>query len=364
MKLVLVIILSMLFITAQRSGAELQSGRIMCSVSNAEGEPIPNATVYLTNDTIKTFGEANEAGLALIGPDVEKLFGFWHSIGIAIVSVAQPTAIKAYGVLDNVPPGKYAVNARALDEEGKILYGSVPDVVVDPGATTTVDLVLNTIVQLGIKGVTGDLDKVEVVNTQCGTDYFRDSWTGYNIKRAYVSGTITNKINSLLDGWIKCNFYDANGTYLGHTKKYFALGAGMSYSFKLPFEDKYAEYAESASVEVFAEKTHINGDTKKAEIIVFDLREVDVYGMRMYKKVAVNGTARNIADTMQNVTIKAKLCDSSGKSLSAENSTESKIPAGYTWQFDMRLENIEWDDIPYGAHVYFEIKSRDVEEQP
>ncbi len=49
-------------------------GTISGDVRDVDNNPITNVTVYLTNDTITTFEDAEAAGLALVGPDVSKLF--------------------------------------------------------------------------------------------------------------------------------------------------------------------------------------------------------------------------------------------------------------------------------------------------
>lgn len=51
-----------------------QFGTISGYVRDVDNRPITNVTIYLTNDTIKTFEDALSAGLALIGPGVSKLF--------------------------------------------------------------------------------------------------------------------------------------------------------------------------------------------------------------------------------------------------------------------------------------------------
>jgi hypothetical protein len=170
----------------------------------------------------------------------------------------------------------------------------------------------------------------------------------------YVRGIVKNKSNSLLDGWIRCNFYDINGTYLGYDREYFGVGVGVASDFELVFTGKYAKYAESASLEVDAEKTHVSGDTEKTEITIFSLEPVYT--------VYVRGTAKNKADTMQNISIKAQFYDKDGKLLGEGVDNESRVPAGYTWHFSISFRDIGWSDVPYGGHVSFEIESKETRE--
>jgi len=143
--------------------AQPSFGTISGDVRDIENRPITNVTVYLTNETIKTFEDAQAAGLALVGPDVSKLFLQSMEDGeeawmqpreqpatppqpIVVVpeigEIEAPQMVEAHYVLKNVPPGTYTVNARAIRDDGKVIAGRALNVVVHPNATTMADIVL------------------------------------------------------------------------------------------------------------------------------------------------------------------------------------------------------------------------------
>ncbi len=123
-------------------------GAISGDIRDMNNRPIKNVTVYLTNETITSFEEALAAGLALVGPDVSKIFPQEDEEGALVVvprvaGIEQKTHEDAYYALENVPPGTYTVNARALREDGRMISGRAVNIVVDPLVTTTVDMVLD-----------------------------------------------------------------------------------------------------------------------------------------------------------------------------------------------------------------------------
>jgi hypothetical protein len=115
-------------------------GTISGKVRDIDGRTITNVTIYLTNDTITTFEDAEAAGLALVGPDVSLLFS---APEMTKGEASQPILHETHYVLKNIPPGTYTVNARALREDGKVISGRAVNVAVTTSATATADIVLD-----------------------------------------------------------------------------------------------------------------------------------------------------------------------------------------------------------------------------
>jgi hypothetical protein len=361
MRIVWVIMLSLLFITAQGAKGEPQFGQIEGSIS-AGGRLFANLIVYLTNDTIRTFEEANATGLITCSPYVSKPFLRENHTETEYTIIPQgPAYTETEYILSKVPPGIYTIHARAVRGDEKIVFNKVPNLVVKPGVTTKTDLTLDSVIIEKINEINGDLDKIAIIDL---------NWEGPSWKeKVIVNGTVTNKANSLQNVWIRGNFYDAGGTYLGYAQEYFGICAGLSQDFMLSFESKYVEHAYSASLEVNAEKTHVSGDTEKAEIITFSLEPyeicyIDESSLELIEGTiaVIYGTASNNASTMQNISIKAQFCDKDGKLLGEGVDIESRVPAGYPWDFHISFKDMKWSDVQYGGYVCFKIESKEVRE--